>query len=128
MPVGVWRHDLAGGVETSHLLFGQVPSNRAEILAELLFISGTDDHVGNRRPLQQPVESNLGNALPRLVGHFVERINDLIEVFVRNRRALVRCAMQSAHFGKRLSAADLSCQAPPAQWTPHDGGHFLVDS
>ena len=36
---------------------------RREVIAELLFIACANDHAGNGRLSQQPVQSDLGNAL-----------------------------------------------------------------
>jgi hypothetical protein len=52
VPVGVDGLGGASGVEFGDLVFGEIPADGAEILAELLFVAGAHDDVGDRGALQ----------------------------------------------------------------------------
>ena len=64
-------------------------SNRAEILSQLFFVSGTDDYGRNRRTAEQPVDGNLRNRLTRLHCDLVDGFDDAIDMFQRHRRPVV---------------------------------------
>src|SRR3954451_13214797 len=58
------RQHVARRVERGDLLIAQHPADRAEILAKLLFVAGTDDYRGHGRAAQEPVDRDLGYGLP----------------------------------------------------------------
>ena len=103
MPVRIRPRRRACSVERGDLLGRQRPPDRAEILSQLFFVARADDHRRHRRPLQHPVQRDLRNGLARLPGDLVQRIDDAVEKFVRDRRAEV-------HRELRLEAGDrLAC-------------------
>ena len=51
MPVRIGGRHVAGNVQSLHLIGRQVPTDRPQILLQLLCVSGTDNHGGYRRTL-----------------------------------------------------------------------------
>src|SRR5580658_1291544 len=127
VPVGINRLQIACFVEGSNLIRGQIPSYGIEVLPQLLFIARADDDRRDRRPLQQPIERNLGDGPTNFGGHLVEGVNDRIKIFVGHRRSGVGDGMESADLGQRLAAADSAGKASPAQRTPHQRAHFFFE-
>src|SRR5260221_512810 len=118
VPVRISQRRGAGGIEFRNLRRRQVPAERTELLAQLLFVSRTDDDRGDRRALQQPVQRNLRHGLSGFPGHLVQCIADIEDMLVRNRRTLAvgELALQPGGFRQRLSAAQLAEQPAPAGW------------
>jgi len=63
VPVGIGRRRYARLVQPAHLVGGQGPADRAEVFTQLRLNSRADDHAGDRRTLQQPVERDLGDPI-----------------------------------------------------------------
>src|SRR5215831_2386769 len=83
MPIGIWQLSRAGGIEFGDLVRGEFPADRAEIGAELLFITCANDERGNGGALEKPVEGDLGDRFAGFFGDFIDDINDFEEVIVR---------------------------------------------
>lgn len=87
MPVGIDRPLLTSRVESGDLFFRQIPTERAKILPELLFVARADHDVAHRRTLQQPVERNLRNRLVHVQRDLLNRVDDFVQILVFNNRA-----------------------------------------
>ena len=51
MPVGIGGRHFAGSVQSQHLICRQTPTDSPQILLQLHFVSGTDNHCRYRRTL-----------------------------------------------------------------------------
>ena len=43
VPIGISRRLFAGFIQRGHLIRGEIPADRCQVLAQLLLIAGTDD-------------------------------------------------------------------------------------
>ena len=77
VPVGIGGLRFAGGVEFGDLFFGEIPADRAEILAELLLVAGAHDDVDDGGTLQEPVERDLRDRFSGFSGDFFEGLTTL---------------------------------------------------
>src|SRR5579863_7390709 len=127
VPIRISGRHRARRIELRDLLGRQVPADRAEILAQLLFIARADQHRRDRGPLQQPVERDLRHRLAGLLRHFFDRIENAEQVVVRHRRPHVGGLGLADRRGQRRSALELAREAPPAERTPHDGAQALIE-
>jgi hypothetical protein len=66
MPVRIREWSGTRRVELCDLCRRQLPTERAEILREPLFVARADDHAADGRALQQPVQRNLLHGLVEL--------------------------------------------------------------
>src|ERR1700733_2567379 len=115
MPIGIGSWPVAGSVELFHLLGRKRPADRAEIVAQLLFVAGADDDAGYGRALQQPIQGNLRDGSARFIGDVVEGIHDLVQIVVVDLWAGVAGLVQPACLRQRLAAADLTGEPAPAE-------------
>ena len=114
VPVGVDRLRVAGGVELGDLFFGEIPAERAEILAELLLVAGAHDDVDDGGTLQKPVERNLRDGLSGFFGDFVDSVDNFVEIFVLHLRAVGCGFVEARNCRDGLIAANLAGEASPA--------------
>ena len=128
VPVGVDGLGGAGGVEFGDLVFGEVPADGGEILAELFFVAGAHDDVGYGGALQEPVQGNLRNALARFFRDFLDSVHNLIEIFVFDLGAGFGGFVQAGDFGNRASAADFAGKTSPTEGAPDKRADFLIES
>ena len=56
----------------------------------MFFVACADDHRGDRRPLQQPVERDLRNGLAGFLRYVVDGVDDFVEILVGRLRAGLR--------------------------------------
>src|SRR5262249_47697043 len=84
--IGVSGVSRPGLVKLRDLIRREVPSDGPEVVAQLLFVSGPDNHRRHCRTLQEPVERDLWNRFSGLLGNRIQRIDNSVEVFIRNRR------------------------------------------
>src|ERR1700735_2887527 len=126
MPVGIDGLDFAGAVECCNLPGSEIPPFCGQILAKLLFVAGPDDDGRNGRALEEPVQGHLWNGLARLSRDAVQSVDDVVEIFVGDLRALLGGLVEAADFGQRMSAANLAGEASPTEGTPDQGADFLV--
>jgi hypothetical protein len=89
MPVWIRRRAFAGRVENGNLLFRQRPIDRAEIGAELFFVTRADDDVAHRGTRQQPIDRDLRNRLSGFAGNTIQRVDDGLEILVVDRRSVI---------------------------------------
>src|SRR5262249_55510279 len=75
VPVRINWSALTGRVQTRDLLGGQVPSDCCEVLPQLFFVASANNNVGNRGPLQQPIERNLRDGFVCFLRYLPERID-----------------------------------------------------
>lgn len=64
VPIGINRCHVARGIQLRHLFGSQVPAGCAEVVFELRFVAGADNHGTHRRALQEPVYRDLRKVLP----------------------------------------------------------------
>ena len=76
MPVGIDGLPLAGSVDLGQVGRAQRPPHGAEVLPELFLVARPDDHGGDGRALQHPVEGDLGDGLADLAGDFLEDVDE----------------------------------------------------
>jgi hypothetical protein len=117
----------AGSVEFGDLFHREAPSDRAKILAELLFVARTHDDVYHGRALQEPVQGNLRNGLAGFLRDFLDGIDDFVEMFVFDLRAEVRGFVEARNCGEGAVAADLTGEASPTERTPDERADFLIE-
>src|SRR6187402_1019711 len=127
MPVRISRRTAAGVVEQRDMRRVERPSDRAEILAELLLVARADHDIGDGWPRQQPGERDLADALAGVGGDLVERIDHGEQIIFVHRRAALCAALGDAPLAGRLAAADLAGQAAPAERAPHHQPDTLID-
>src|SRR5580704_4056292 len=127
VPIGVGGLGGAGGVEFGDLVFGEVPADGAEVLADLLFIASAHDDVGDSGALQKPVQRDLRNGLAGFLGDFLDSINHFVEIFVCDLRAGIGGFVQARDFGDGASAADFAGKTSPSKRAPDERADFLVE-
>ena len=88
MPIGIDGLLFAGAVECGDLIGAQIPAFGGEILAELLFVAGSDDDRRNGGALQEPVQGDLRDGFACLFRDGVEGVDNLVEIFVGDLRTL----------------------------------------
>src|ERR1035438_4871193 len=81
VPVRVGTRNLTRGIKPGHLIRRKIPASGSKVLLQLLLIARADNHSRNGRPLQQPVQRYLRNALAGFLRDHVDRINHLVQVF-----------------------------------------------
>ena len=99
VPIRIDGRTVAGFVELRDLLGRQLPADGEQVLAELLFVAGADDDVVYGRALKEPVQGYDWDWLFDFFCHGLERIDDLVQVFVFDLRAEVGSFVQAAFFG-----------------------------
>ena len=120
-----WRHP------TARLFRRLIPASRFQILIQnCSIVARADDDGGNSRAMQQPVERDLRNAPAGLPGDLINRVHHAVKIFIINGGPDIhgKLRLQAARGRQRLAAPDFSGQARPAQWTPHDRAHLLVET
>ena len=127
VPIGVGGLGSAGGVEFGDLVFGEVPADGGEVLAELLFIARAHDDVGDGGALQEPIQSDLWNGLAGFFCDFLDGVDDLVEIFVVDLRAGIGGFVEARNFGDGASTADFAGETRPAKRTPDERADFLVE-
>src|SRR5579863_5885537 len=120
VPVGIGGLCRAGGVEFCHLVFGEVPADGAEVLAELLFVARAHDDVGDGGALQEPVQRDLWNGLAGFFRNFLDSVDYFVEIFVVDLRAGIGGFVQARNFGDGASAADFAGEASPTERAPDE--------
>jgi hypothetical protein len=90
MPVGINRRLVARGIQFGELSRGEVPAYGSQILAKLVGVARANDHGGDRRPLQKPVERHLRHCFVGFFRYLIEGIDDGVNVFVGHPAALRR--------------------------------------
>src|ERR1700730_12800845 len=88
VPVGIGGNLFAREVQSLNLFASQVPPDSAQILPQLFFIASANNDVGDRRPLQKPVQCDLRDRFSGISSNFLQRINNFVKIFVLDRRAL----------------------------------------
>ena len=68
-----------------------------------------------------------GTVLPVSLATCVEGVDDFVEIFVVDLRAVVGGFVQAADFGERLAAADFAGEAAPAERAPDERADALVE-
>jgi hypothetical protein len=79
------------------------------------FIPCPDNHAGDSRLTQEPVESQLRDTLSCFGSKRIERVNNPIQILFGYRRPLFSSLAKAAHFGQGLAAADLTCEPTPTK-------------
>ncbi|CEJ45739.1 hypothetical protein XAB3213_3210009 [Xanthomonas citri pv. bilvae] len=126
--VGVRRLHCAGLIQAGTLVTGQRPTHRTEIFAQLHFVACANQHCAHGRPLQQPVDGDLRHAAAGLCGNGIERLDDVEQARIVDRRAGRGSGMQTAVLRQRLAAPQLAGQPPPTERAPHHRTDALVDT
>ncbi len=98
-------------------------ARRNQIVAQLLLVARANDHAGDAGLSEQPVQSQLRDALARFGRQRVERVHYFVKILIRNPRALLGGFVQAALFRQGLPATDLSGEPSPTQRTPHQRAH-----
>lgn len=103
----------AGLIQAGTLVIGQRPTHRTEVFAQLHLVACANQHCAHGRPLQQPVDGDLRHAAAGLCGNGIERIDDVEQARIVDRRAGRGGGMQTAVLRQRLAAPQLAGQPPP---------------
>src|SRR4029079_5155225 len=118
----------AGLVEGSDLFGAQIPASGPKILPQLFLVARSDNDRGHRGALQQPVQRDLGNSVPGLLRHRIQRVDHRVQMFVSNLRPVVSGFVKAAFFGKRLAAAQLTGEAAPSERAPNERTNSLIEA
>ena len=118
---------VAGVVEFGHLFFGEIPADRTEVLAELLFVAGAHDDVDDGGTLEQPVERDLRDGFSGFFRDFVESVHNFVEIFIRHLRAVGCGFVEARNFRNGLIAANFAGEASPPKRAPDERADFLVE-
>jgi hypothetical protein len=128
MPIGIDRRFVTGGIQLGDLCRREAPVHGSQILAQLVRIACADDHRGNGRPMEQPVDRDLRHSFAGLFRHIVDGVHNPMNVFIGQGRTCVDdgLTVKATDFRKRLPAAYLPGQTAPAERTPDDRADLLV--
>src|ERR1700710_309680 len=107
----------------------QLPAHSSKILLELFLVARTDDERRDGGPSKKPVQRDLRDGLAGLPRHFIESVDDFVDILVGRLRSVVDhdLCLQPAVLRQRLSAANLSSQATPTQGRPHQRSYSLIE-
>jgi len=87
VPVRLGGLRVTGDAEFCNVFFGDIPADRAEILAQLLFVAGAHNDVDDGGTLQEPVERDLRDGFSGFFRDFVESFYNFVQIFVHHLRA-----------------------------------------
>lgn len=128
VPVRIGHGRFADGIQAAHLIGIEPPTESAQILPELLFIAGSDDHGSNRRPLKEPVDRNLRHGFTGFRCDLFDTIHDAIEMLFGNLGTAGGGGriVKSTGFGHWLISTDFARESAPTKGTPNDGSDALI--
>ncbi len=129
MPVRINLRYSAGLIQLHDLFRCEVPSDRTQILAELVLIASADDYGCDRRTLQEPVEGDLWDGFASLGGNLVQSVHDSEQQLIGDlwTKANGDRALETTGW-KRLATPDAACQPAPPQRAPDDAADALIES
>src|SRR5207244_12793440 len=103
------------------------PAQGAEVVLQLLLVARADQHACDGGALQQPIERDLRQRLAGFLGDLVHRIDHAVEPLLIDRWREAGRVVQPTAGRQWLAAPDLAGQAAPAERTPDNGPHALVE-
>src|SRR5580765_5932935 len=120
MPVGIDRLRHAHVVQALHLLCRELELDAAQVFLQLCGIACADHQRRHRRPVQYPIQRDLRNASAELISDLTQHVDDGIELFEWQLRAMRPERRGPTALWRRLVAADLAAQAAAKKRTPDD--------
>ena len=127
VPDRVRGRNVTRGVERRQLVGRQLPTDRTDVLHQLLLVTGANDDGRDRRPPQQPVQRDLRNAASGLCRDGVQAFHDPEQPLLVEMRSRAGNVARAGAGLRWLVATDLARQLAPTEWAPNDGAHALVE-